>query len=56
MGKHKENRGKRSGWKNSKKKWEDEACCSAVDKLSLDQGNPLLNRINTKHTNQTRAR
>jgi hypothetical protein len=40
MGRHK-HKGKKSGWKN-KTKWEDEACCSAVDKLSLDEGNFFL--------------
>ena len=43
MGRHKHNKGKKSGWKN-KTKWEDEACCSAVDKLSLDEGNLLGKR------------
>ena len=38
MSRRKENKRKKSGWKNGKKNWEDEACCSAVDKLSLDNG------------------
>ncbi|CAB4003743.1 ribosome biogenesis TSR3 homolog [Paramuricea clavata] len=43
MGRHKHNKGKKSGWKN-KTKWEDEACCSAVDKLSLDEEQPGENK------------
>jgi hypothetical protein len=47
MGRHKQNiKGKKGRWKNNKKKWEDEACCSAVDKLSLDEGNLLGKRKN----------
>lgn len=38
MGKHKENKGKKGGWKN-KKKWESDACCSTLDNLTLDEGN-----------------
>jgi hypothetical protein len=44
MGRHKQNKGKKSGWKNNKTKWEDEACCSAIDKLSLDEGNLMGKR------------
>jgi hypothetical protein len=39
MGRHKQSKGKKSGWEKNKTKWEDEACCSTVDKLSLDEGN-----------------
>ena len=45
MGKHKENKGKKNGWKYNKKKWDDEACCSALDKVSLEEGSYLRKYI-----------
>lgn len=39
MGKHK---GTKGGRKNRSKKWEEQACCSAVDQVSLDEGSLKL--------------
>ena len=52
MGKHK---GKKNGWKNEKKKWEDEACCSAVNKLSLDEGNSCYSDLKSDKLSQSNS-